>query len=94
MTLDGTYTATVDRIVEGTAVVLVEGDTEPVAQRDLAPDRLPMAGRREDAVLRVTFEAGELTGVTVHPDEAERRLRETRERFDRLSKRPPKKDDE
>ena len=86
MTLDGTYAATVDRIEEGRAVLLVESDGDTVAERHLPENELP-ADAGEGAVLEVDFEAGDLLDVEYRPDETEDRRERMREKFDRLSKR-------
>lgn len=52
-----TYTATLDRIVDGqTAVLLLEDDEEIVAQLDIDVTRLPEDGQHEGAVLEVTVD--------------------------------------
>lgn len=86
MTLDGTYAATVDRIEEGLAVLLVESDGETVAERHLSADDLPQdAG--EGAVLELSFDRDDLVGVEYRPSETEDRRERAREKFDRLSTR-------
>lgn len=98
MTLDGTYTGTIDRVVDEVAVVLVEGDDandgEPIEELNPSVDTLPDDARDEGTVLRLTFDDGDLVDIEAQPDETEERLKEARDRFDRLSKRPPKKDEE
>lgn len=86
MTLDGSYAATVDRIEEGWAVLLVESDGETVAERCLPEDDLP-AEAGEGAVLELEFDAGDLLDVEYRPRETEDRRERMREKFDRLSKR-------
>lgn len=86
MTLDGTYAATVDRIEEGRAVLLVESDGETVAERHLPEDELP-EGAGEGAVLELDFESGDLEDVEYRPEETEDRRERMREKFDRLSRR-------
>lgn len=86
MTLDGAYTATVDRIEEGRAVLLVESDGETVAERHLDNDDLP-AGAGEGAVLELAFDDGDLVGVDHEPGQTEDRRERAREKFDRLSRR-------
>lgn len=92
MTLDGEYTATIDRIVSGIAVVLVEDDGETVDEVHIDPEDLPDGSDGEGAVLHLTFEDGELVEIEGAPDETEARLEKARDRFERLSERPPKKD--
>ena len=86
MTLDGTYAATVDRIEECQAVLLVESDGETVAERHLDEAALP-DGADEGAVLELTFDDGELTEVEYRPEETRERRERVREKFDRLSRR-------
>lgn len=92
MTLDGTYTATVDRIVEGQAVLLVEADGQTVAERYLPEPELPDdAG--EGAVLELTLERGELVDLAYRPEETTERRERMREKFDRLSRRLGEEDE-
>lgn len=86
MTLDGTYTATLDRIEDGLAVLLVESDGETVDERHLQESELPDAAA-EGAVLEVTFEGGELVDLGYRPEETSSRRTRLREKFDRLSRR-------
>lgn len=98
MTLDGDYTGTIDRVVDGVAVVLVEGtdanEGEIVEELTQPVDDLPADAREEGTVLRLTLEDGDLVDVEARPDETQDRLDEARDRFERLSERPPKKDEE
>lgn len=83
-----TYTAVVDRIVDGeTAVLLLEGDDGVGDERTLGVESLPEEGRHEGAVFDVELEADELRGMTYRPSEERERRRDARERFDRLSER-------
>ena len=86
MQLDGTYTATVDRVVEGEAVLLVESGGETVAERLLPAPELP-EGAGEGAVLSLTFDDDDLAGVEYRPEATGDRRRRMREKFDRLSRR-------
>lgn len=96
MVSDGVYTATVDRIEEGTAVVLVEGGQERgggvVDQLDLPVDRLPDRAQTEGAVLEIELDGGELRRATYEPETTEERVERLRDRFDRLSERPEESD--
>lgn len=85
---DGTYPAVVDRIEDGLAAVLVEGDDDPLGELLVDPADLPEAARHADAVLRIEIRAGEMTDVTYRPDETEQRADRVQSRFDRLSRRP------
>lgn len=86
MKLDGTYTATVDRIVEGQAVLLVEEGNETVDERYCTESDLP-EGAGEGAVCELIFEDDDLVGVRFLPETTEERQKRMREKFDRLSKR-------
>ena len=86
--MDGTYTAILDRIVDGeTAVLLLEADGAVIDQFDVEPGRLPDDGQHEGAVFEVRIDEGSLVDAIYRPDETEDRLEAARERFDRLSTR-------
>lgn len=87
MRLDGTYTATLDRLEEGQAVLLVESDGETVDERHCPAAELP-AEAAEGSVCELTFADDELVDVAVRPDETADRRRRLRERFESLSRRP------
>lgn len=91
-TLDGEYAATLDRIVSGLGVLLIEEDGATVAERTVEEAELPEGGDEEGAVLTATFESDELVDLAPEPDETDRRRKTARKRFERLSERPPKKD--
>lgn len=86
MTLDGQYTATVDRIEGDVAVLLLEADGDIIEERHLSVEDLPDAAG-EGAVCELTFDADDLVEITLRPDETESRRDRLRERFDRLSRR-------
>lgn len=92
MSLDGTYAATVDRVVEAQAVLLIEDDGETVAERHLPASELP-EGAGEGAVLEVTLEGGEVVEVSHRPEETAERRERMRDKFDRLSRRLGETDD-
>lgn len=87
MTDDGSHTATVDRIVEGIAVCLIEADGEVVDEHHLDADELP-DGCGEGTVLELDVRDGEIVGLTPDPEETEERCERAQSRFDRLSRRP------
>ena len=81
-----TYTATLDRIVDGhTAVLLLEADGEIVDQLDVDVATLPPEGQHEGAVLEVAVEASELCEAEYLPELTQSRRESAQERFDRLS---------
>jgi len=92
---DGTYTAVVDRIEDDLATLeLTDDDGCGRDELVVAVEELPPAGRHADAVLRVRIVGDELAEVTYEPPETTNRQREAQERFDRLSERPPREDEE
>mgnify|MGYP000152579278 CR=1 FL=1 len=82
-----TYTAVVDRIVEGQAVLLLEADGETVDQQELPADDLPDDGGHEGAVFEATVEDGTVTDLQYRPGTEAERREAAQDRFDRLSKR-------
>ena len=94
MTADGTYTAVVDRFEGDLAVLLLEAGGETVAERVLDRERLPEAARHVDAILTVELDNGDVEDVSYEPAATEERAEDAQRRFDRLSRRPPRDDDE
>lgn len=86
MSLEGTYTATVDRVESGLAVLLVEDDGETVAERHLPAEELP-EGATEGSVCELTVEAGAITAIEADTEATAARRDRLREKFDRLSER-------
>ncbi|QSW99727.1 DUF3006 family protein [Haloterrigena alkaliphila] len=99
-----TYTAVLDRIVDGeTAVLLLEVDGAVVDERVLDVDRLPEDGRHEGAVFDLELEdEGEdgdeegdakesdpIRELTYRPSAERERRDDAQDRFDRLSERLP-----
>jgi hypothetical protein len=83
-----TYTATLDRIVDGqTAVLLLEEDDETVDQLDVDVTMLPPEGQHEGAVLEIAVEASELCEVEYLPEVTQSRKESVQERLERLSTR-------
>lgn len=79
-TADSHETAVVDRIEDGTAVLLIEEDGETTDQRVVDPAELPKDGRHEGAVLRPVGD-----GYEYNESETERRRSDAGDRFDRLA---------
>ena len=85
--MEDTYTATIDRIVDGeTAVVLCEEDGEVIEQFDVPVDRLP-EGCTGGSVVSLTVADGEIVAIEARSDETADRSERIREKLDRLSKR-------
>jgi len=83
-----TYTATIDRIVDGqTAVLLLEEDDEIVDQLDIDVTMLPPEAQHEGAVLEIAVEASELCEAEYLPEVTQFRKESAQERLDRLSNR-------
>ena len=88
MTLHGTYTGVVDRVVDGeTAVILLESDDEVSEQLDLPVDRLPEPARADGGVLSVTLADGEVVSMDYEAEATRGRRESAREKLDRLSER-------
>jgi len=88
--MNGTYTATVDRIVDGeTAVLLLEEpDTGDVFdQVTIDAEKLPSPARDDGGVLEVTVENGDIIGMEYLDEETTTRRERLQDRFDDLSKR-------
>jgi hypothetical protein len=84
--MNGTYTAVVDRIVDGEwAVLLLEADGETVDQFDIDVEKLPPDGQHEGAVFDVSVADGALYGLEYRPWRERARRERAQERFDRLS---------
>ncbi|MUV87494.1 DUF3006 family protein [Natronomonas sp. CBA1123] len=91
---DGRYVAVVDRIEDGLAAVIPESDDEALEELLVDPEALPQPARHADAVLDIVVADGELSEATYDAEETERRKETTQSRFDRLSKRPPKDEED
>ncbi|THE66252.1 DUF3006 domain-containing protein [Salinadaptatus halalkaliphilus] len=94
--MTATYTATVDRIVDGeTAVVLLENDGDaddesagdPVDQFDVDVGELPDEARHEGAILEVVVDEEEIRDATYRPELTRSRRADAQDRLDRLSER-------
>lgn len=90
---DGTYTAVLDRFEDEQAVLVLEQDGVDIADYPVPRAQLPKAGRQQDAVFEVVIEDGDLLDITYDPTETESRRESAQSRFDRLSKRPPNRDE-
>ncbi len=86
--MDGTYIATLDRIVDGqTAVLLLEADGETVDQLDIDVTELPADGQHEGAVLELSIDDGHLDDADYLPETTAARTESAQDRLDRLSTR-------
>lgn len=92
MVEDGRYTAVLDRFEDDLAVLLLEDGDEVVDDLVVDRERLPSPARHQDAVLTVVVRDGDLADATYDPETTERRSERARDRFDRLSRRPPDED--
>jgi hypothetical protein len=88
MTADGSFTCTVDRIVDdSTAVLLLERDDDVVDQLDIDAEALPADGRHEGASFDVDVSDGSVVALEYRPDRERERRERLQDRFDRLSER-------
>ncbi len=84
--MSGTYTATVDRIVDGqTAVVLVEDDKDIIEQFDIPADQLPEEVAGEGSVLTVEIADDVIVELQYDAEATDRRRQTSQDRLDRLS---------
>lgn len=90
---DGEYTAVVDRVEDGLAVLLLEANGETVDDLLVPSEDLPRRARAADAVLTVVVEDGDLIEARYRPEETRERAERAQSRFDRLAERPPKRSD-
>ena len=87
--MQGTYTAVVDRIVDGkTAILLIEDGDKVIDQFDINIEELPQEVD-EGSVLTVQVDDNEITAMEYLEDETDSRRQTAQERFDRLSERLP-----
>ncbi|WP_144923067.1 DUF3006 family protein [Halorubrum salsamenti] len=91
---DGEYTAVVDTVEDGLATLFFERDGAEVGNAALDVDRLPDKGRHADAILQVQIENGSIATAIYDPERTTTRSEAAQDRFDRLSKRPPRDDRE
>ena len=84
---DGRYTAVLDRIEEGTAVLVLERDGRAVDDLLVPLSDLPNEARLVDAVFEVTLVDGDVVDVTFGGTRSSRRRARARRRFDRLARR-------
>ena len=93
--MNGMFTATVDRVVDGeTAVLLLEADGECLGQVTVPVDRLPEPTREDGGVLEVTVDEGSVVDATYCPDRTRNRRDAVEAKFDRLSSRLSDRDGE
>ena len=86
--MNGTYTATVDRIVDGeTAVILVEDGRDVIEQFDIPADQLPEAADGEGSVLTVEITDDAIVELQYDAEATDRRRQTSQDRLDRLSRR-------
>ena len=81
-----THTAVIDRIEEGTAVLVFDGE-DPPDGLDIDVAEIPDEAAHEGAVLVITMSEGTIVTIEGRPDEEAERRENAEDRFDRLSKR-------
>ncbi|WP_436902831.1 DUF3006 domain-containing protein [Halovenus halobia] len=81
-----TRTAVIDRIEDGIAVLIFDGE-DPPDGLDIDVAELPDEAAHEGAVLAVTMSEGSVESIEGRPDEENERRERAQNRFDRLSKR-------
>lgn len=85
-------TAVVDRFEGDLAVLVLEAGDETVGQKVLPREQLPESARHQDAVLHVELVVTDVVDVEYQQSETVDRAESARDRFDRLSRRPPSDD--
>ena len=91
---DGPYTAVVDEIEAGTVRLELESPDGDLYDLYVDTEQLPADGCHGSAVLNVVAEDETLNTAKYDEAETERRQESTRDRFERLSERPPDDDTE
>ena len=93
MTLpDGRYPAVVDRIINDTVVILVEAEE---VQLDLSMDSVATQADEtvsEGDLIHLRIQSGDVADIELQSDETETRRQQLRKKFNRLSERPPDRD--
>jgi len=92
--MDGTYTGTVGRVVDGeTAVILLEADGEVVEEVTVPVEQLPDEAQ-DGGVLSVTLADGEVVSLEYREAETKNRRSRIRDKLERLSERLAERDEE
>ena len=91
---DGAYTAVVDTVEDGLATVFFERDGDEAGNAVIDAGRLPEEARHADAILDVEIAAGSIATASYDPERTSARSDAAQNRFDRLSRRPPKSDED
>lgn len=92
--MDGTYTGTVDRVVDETAVLLLEADGEVIEEVTVPVSQLPSEAQDDGGVLSVTVEDSEVVAVEYQAEETRERRSRIRDKLERLSERLSARDEE
>jgi len=90
---DGEYTAVVDRFDE-TLATLELSDGDERYSLVVGEEELPEDARHVDAVCHVRVVDEDLVSVGYDHEETSERKQEAQDRFDRLSRRPPRENDQ
>jgi hypothetical protein len=91
---DGEYTAVVDRIEDTFATLELSDEAGERYNLVVGEEELPADARHADATLQVTLSDDELIDTMYQPAETEARKQDAQDRFDRLSSRAPRDEDE
>lgn len=85
--LSGTFTAVVDRIVDGeTAVLLVEDGDDVISQLAVAVEQLPAQAQEGGGILQVELEDGDLVTCVYQAEETAARRQSIADRYESLSR--------
>lgn len=92
--MNGIFTATVDRIVDGqTAVILIEDGKDVIEQFDIPADQLPEEVSGEGSVLTVEITDDTIVDMEYDAESTDQRQQAAQDRINRLSKRLSDRDD-
>lgn len=86
--MNGTFTATVDRVVDGEiAVILIEDGKDVIEQFDIPADQLPEDATGEGSVLTVEITDGTIVDMQYDAESTNQRPQAAQDRINKLSKR-------
>lgn len=88
------YRGVLDRFEDDLAVVLLERDGETVGDIAVPREQLPEDGRHRDAIFTIKVEGETVQTISYRPEKTRKQAEQAQSRFDRLSQRPPRSDEE